>query len=93
MLYRSGHVANKKLTKRNTWGQRRVEPAVAARSVAQACFGSAALWRPGELARPTRRNSTRGLQEAYRDLVAWITKWQGKYPKLVDWVESSIGET
>lgn len=35
----------------------------------------------------------RDLQEANRDLAAWITKWQGKYPKLVDWVESSIGET
>lgn len=35
----------------------------------------------------------RDLQEVNRDLAAWITKWQGKYPKLVDWVESSIGET
>ncbi len=35
----------------------------------------------------------RDLQEANRDLAAWITKWQGKYPKLVNWVESSIGET
>ena len=35
----------------------------------------------------------RDLQEASRDLAAWITKWQGKYPKLVDWVESNIGET
>jgi len=35
----------------------------------------------------------RDLQEAQRDLAAWINKWQGKYPKLVDWVESSIGET
>ena len=35
----------------------------------------------------------RDLQEANRDLAAWITKWQGKYPKLVDWVESNIGET
>lgn len=35
----------------------------------------------------------RDLQEAQRDLVAWIGKWQGKYPKLVDWVEGSIGET
>ena len=23
----------------------------------------------------------------------WIAKWQGKYPKLVDWVESNIEET
>ena len=35
----------------------------------------------------------RDLQEANRDLAAWITKWQSKYPKLVDWVESNIGET
>jgi transposase-like protein len=35
----------------------------------------------------------RDLQEAQRDLSAWIGKWQGKYPKLVDWVEGSIGET
>jgi hypothetical protein len=24
---------------------------------------------------------------ANRDLAAWVTKWQGRYPKLVDWVE------
>jgi transposase-like protein len=35
----------------------------------------------------------RDLQEAQRDLSAWIGKWQGKYPKLVDWVEGSISET
>jgi len=35
----------------------------------------------------------RDIQEAQRDLAAWIGKWQAKYPKLVDWVESSIGET
>jgi putative transposase len=35
----------------------------------------------------------RDIQEAQRDLAAWISKWQGKYPKLVDWVEASIGET
>ena len=35
----------------------------------------------------------RDIQEANRDLAAWIAKWQGKYPKLVDWVESNIGET
>ena len=35
----------------------------------------------------------RDLQEAQRDLAAWIGKWQGKYPKLVDWAEGSIGET
>jgi len=35
----------------------------------------------------------RDIQEAQRDLAAWISKWQGKYPRLVDWVEGSIGET
>lgn len=35
----------------------------------------------------------RDIQEAQRDLAAWIGKWAGKYPKLVDWVESNIGET
>ena len=35
----------------------------------------------------------RDMEEARRDLKAWIGKWQGKYPKLVDWVEENIGET
>jgi transposase-like protein len=35
----------------------------------------------------------RDIQEAGRDLAAWILKWQAKYPKLADWVESNIGET
>jgi len=35
----------------------------------------------------------RDIQEAQQDLGAWIGKWQGKYPKLVDWAEGSIGET
>ena len=35
----------------------------------------------------------RDIQEAHRDLAAWIGKWQGKYPKLVDWAENNIGET
>jgi len=34
-----------------------------------------------------------GASAANRDLAASIAKWQGKYPKLVDWVESNIGET
>jgi len=33
------------------------------------------------------------LEEAQRDLAAWLKKWQGKYPKLCDWVEANIGET
>jgi putative transposase len=35
----------------------------------------------------------RDSQEAQQDLAAWIGKWAGKYPKLVDWVEAHIGET
>lgn len=35
----------------------------------------------------------RDNQEAQRDLAAWIAKWAGKYPRLVDWVEANIGET
>jgi transposase-like protein len=35
----------------------------------------------------------RDYQEAQQDLAAWIGKWAGKYPKLVDWVEAHIGET
>lgn len=35
----------------------------------------------------------RDIQEAQRDLAAWIGKWQGKYPKLVDWAETNIVET
>lgn len=33
------------------------------------------------------------LQEARRDLAAWLQKWQGKYPKLCDWVEYNIEDT
>lgn len=35
----------------------------------------------------------RDIQEAQQDLAAWIGKWSGKYPKLVDWAESNIAET
>lgn len=35
----------------------------------------------------------RDLEEARRDLVAWLAKWQSKYPKLCDWVEQNIEET
>lgn len=35
----------------------------------------------------------RTLEEAQRDLAGWIERWQGKYPKLVDWVEDNIDET
>ncbi|OPZ61430.1 MAG: Transposase, Mutator family [Firmicutes bacterium ADurb.Bin506] len=33
------------------------------------------------------------VDEARRDLAAWLKKWQGKYPKLCDWVEANIEET
>jgi putative transposase len=35
----------------------------------------------------------RCLDEARRDLAAWLSKWQGTYPKLCDWVEENIEET
>jgi transposase-like protein len=35
----------------------------------------------------------RELAEARQDLAAWLAKWQGKYPKLTDWVEENIEET
>jgi putative transposase len=35
----------------------------------------------------------RDVTEARRDLAAWLTKWQTRYPKLCDWVEQQIEET
>ena len=35
----------------------------------------------------------RNAQEARQDLAAWLTKWQSRYAKLCDWVESNIEET
>jgi putative transposase len=35
----------------------------------------------------------RTLEEARRDLGAWLKKWQGRYPKLCNWVEENIEET
>jgi putative transposase len=35
----------------------------------------------------------RDLAEVRRDLATWLAKWQGKYPKLCDWVEDNIEET
>jgi putative transposase len=35
----------------------------------------------------------RSLDEARKDLAAWLTKWQTTYPKLCDWVEENIEET
>ena len=35
----------------------------------------------------------RNVEEARRDLVSWLSKWQTKYPKLCEWVENNIEET
>jgi putative transposase len=33
------------------------------------------------------------LEQARQDLAVWLAKWQGKYPKLCNWVEANIEET
>jgi putative transposase len=35
----------------------------------------------------------RDLEEARRDLAAWLQKWSGRYPKLCLWVEENIEST
>ena len=35
----------------------------------------------------------RDLSEAQRDLAAWLSRWQSRYPRLCSWVEDSIAET
>jgi putative transposase len=35
----------------------------------------------------------RNLAEAQKDLSAWLSRWQGTYPRLCDWVEENISET
>ncbi len=35
----------------------------------------------------------RDADEARRELAVWLGKWEGKYPKLCDWVEQNIEET
>lgn len=35
----------------------------------------------------------RSVEEARRDLAAWIAKWGTRYPRLVAWVEENIEET
>jgi putative transposase len=35
----------------------------------------------------------RDLGEAKRDLAAWLLRWQPKYPRLCEWVETHIEET
>jgi putative transposase len=35
----------------------------------------------------------RNVEEARRDLAAWLTKWAARFPKLCAWVEENIEET
>lgn len=35
----------------------------------------------------------RNLNEARKDLAAWLSRWQEKYPRLCSWVEDNIEET
>ena len=35
----------------------------------------------------------RDLSEARKDLAGWLSRWQGKYPRLCAWVEENIEET
>jgi putative transposase len=35
----------------------------------------------------------RNVEEARRDLAAWLSKWSKRYPKLCSWVEENIEET
>jgi len=35
----------------------------------------------------------RSLEEAQRDLAAWIQRWQDRYPRLTSWVEENIEQT
>lgn len=35
----------------------------------------------------------RDLEEARRDLQAWLQRWEERYPKLCEWVEDNIEET
>lgn len=35
----------------------------------------------------------RNLEEARRDLAAWLRKWETRYPKLCNWAEGNIEET
>jgi putative transposase len=35
----------------------------------------------------------RDVNEARSDLKSWLERWQGKYPKLCNWVEANIEET
>jgi len=35
----------------------------------------------------------RNVEEARRDLAAWLTKWEGRYAQLCNWAEANIEET
>ena len=35
----------------------------------------------------------RTLDEARREVAAWLAKWSGRHPRLCDWVEGNIEET
>lgn len=35
----------------------------------------------------------RDLGEVRRDIAQWLAKWQGKYPRLTNWVEDNVEET
>jgi len=35
----------------------------------------------------------RDLEGGPADLAAWLKRWEDRYPKLTEWVESHIGET
>jgi putative transposase len=35
----------------------------------------------------------RNVEEAHRDLAAWLLRWQEKYPRLCAWVEDNIEQT
>jgi putative transposase len=35
----------------------------------------------------------RNVEEARRDLAAWLTKWEGRYAQLCNWAETNIEET
>ena len=39
------------------------------------------------------RHAISCVEASWRDLAAWLTRWQGKYPTLTDWVEDNIEET
>ncbi len=49
--------------------------------------------RAGSVASGSRVYDRRSVEEARRDLAAWIAKWEARYPRLVAWAEETIEET